>query len=184
MPISWNPTTWIDKLIEQRMHTAGQAMVGIAKALVPVDTGLLKSTIAYTYLPDSKTLTLHADTGYAYFIEAGTHKMAPRPYLRPAINAAGPAFLTGRLGGVSTQIMAGTYNDANHVPLKIKPHIRPSIAAANMTHNVGATARTKLTAIHMDRSNEARRVRVGLEQKSRVLMSNLSKLNRIRKPWN
>lgn len=184
MPISWNPLNWVDRLVEQRMHVAGQAMVGIARALVPVDTGLLKSTITYTYLPDTKTLTLHADTGYALFVEQGTYKMAARPYLRPALNAAGPAFLTGKLGGVSTQIMAGTYNSPDHVPLSIKPHIRPSIAAANMMHNVGVTARTKLTAIHMNRSNEPRRVRVGLEQKSRVMMTDLSKLNRIRRAWN
>lgn len=184
MPISWKPTKWIDSLIDQRMHAAGQSMVGIAKALVPVDTGLLKRSIYYTYHPESKTLTLHADTGYSLFVEQGTFKMAPRPYLRPALNAAGPAFLTGKLGGVSTQIMAGTYNEPDHVPLTIRPHVRPRIAAANMTHNVGVTARSKLTAIHMNRANEARRVRVGLKQESRVMTSSLSKLNRIRKAWN
>jgi hypothetical protein len=166
------------------MHVAGQAMVGIAKALVPVDTGLLRSTIAYSYAPDTKTLTLHADTGYSLFVETGTHKMAARPYLRPAMNAAGPAFLTGKLASVSTQIMAGTYNNPFHVPLKIKPHIRPSIEAANMKHNVGVTSRTSLTAIHMNRANEARRHNIGLKQESRVMMSSLSKLNRIRKAWN
>lgn len=184
MPIQWNPLTWVDKLIEQRMHVAGQAMVGIAKALVPVRTGLLQSRIYYTYAPDTKTLTLHADTGYALLVETGTHKMAARPYLRPALNAAGPSFLTGKLASVSTQIMAGTYNDKFHTPLKIKPHIRPTIDAANMKHNVGVTSRTKLTAIHMNRANEARRHNIGLKQESRVMMSDLSKLNRIRKSWN
>jgi hypothetical protein len=133
MPITWNPTKWLDSLIESRMHVAGQAMVGIAKALVPVDTGLLRSTIAYSYAPDTKT---------------------------------------------------GTYNNPFHVPLKIKPHIRPSIEAANMKHNVGVTSRTKLTAIHMNRANEARRHNIGLKQESRVMMTSLSKLNRIRKAWN
>jgi hypothetical protein len=184
MGIQWNPTKWIDDLVEKRMHAAGQAMVTIAKALVPVDTSLLQRSIYYTYSPDTKTLTLHADTGYAIFVEAGTHKMAARPYLRPALNAAGPAFLTGKFTGVSTQIMAGTYNNPNHQPLKIKPHIRPSISAANKTHNVGVTSRTKLTAVHMNRANESRRHNVGLNQTNKVMLSSLTKLNRIRKAWN
>jgi hypothetical protein len=184
MPISWNPTSWIDRLVEQRMHVAGQSMVAMAKALVPVDTGLLKSKIYYTYAPATKTLTLHADTGYSLFVEQGTHKMAPRPYLRPAINAFAPAFLTGKFTGVSTQIMGGTFNDEFHVPLKIQSKIRPHIAAANAMHNVGAVARTKLTAVHMTRDNEPRRHNVGLQQKNKVILSSLSKLNRMRKAWN
>lgn len=184
MPISWNPTKWIGDLIEQRMHLAGQSMVQIAKSLVPVDTGLLKSRIFYTYQPSTKTLTLHADTGYAIFVEGGTHKMRPQPFLRPAINAVAPAFLTGKLMGVSTQIMAGTFNDVSHKPLMIKPHIRPLIAAANAMHNVGAVSRTKLTAVHMSRNNEPRRFTKGFSKARRVMMSDLSKLNKIRKPWN
>lgn len=184
MPINWNPTKWIDNLVEQRMHAAGQSMVAVAKSLVPVDTGLLKSKIYYTYAPDLKLLTLHADTGYSEFVEYGTHKMAARPYLRPAMNVAGPAFLTGKLSGVSTQIIVGTYNNPYHNPLKIKPHIRPHISAANMTHNVGAVSRTRLTAISMDRNNEPLRHNVGLRQTNKIVTANLSKLNRIRNAWN
>jgi hypothetical protein len=184
MPIQWNPLTWLDRLIEQRMHIAGQAMVGMAKVFAAEDTGYMKAHIYYTYAPDTKTLTLHSDAHYSIYQEFGTFQMPPHPFMRPALNAVGPSFLTGKLSGVSTQMMVGTSLDPFHTPLKIQPHIRPRIAAANLTHNVGVTSRTRLTAIHMDRSNEPRRVRVGKEQKSRVLMSSLSKLNRIRKAWN
>lgn len=186
MPISWKPTTWINKLIDDRMMIAGQSMVAVAKSLVPVDTGLLKSRIYFTYLASSKTLTLHADTGYAWLVETGTHRTRPQPYLRPAINAVAPSFLTGKITGVNTQIMAGTFNDVDHAPLKIRPKIRPHIEAANRMHNVGATKRTQFTAVHMNRQNEPRRHRVGLNQTSKVIMSSLSKhrLNTRRDAWN
>lgn len=184
MPISWNPTKWLDSLIEQRMLIAGQSMVAVAKSLAAVDTGQMRDSVYATYQPETKTLTLHADAPWSIYNEYGTHKMSPRPFLRPALNAAGPAFLTGKITGVSTQIMAGTFNSPNHVPLKIKPHIRPRIAAANAMHNVGVTSRTRLTAVHMTRQNESRRVNVGLKQTSKVMLSSLSKLNQIRKAWN
>lgn len=166
------------------MLAAGTSMVAIAKALAPEDTGFLKQNIYFTYQASTKTLTLHSDAPYSLFQEYGTAHHRPHPFLRPALNAAGPAFLTGKFTGVSTQIMAGTYNNPNHVPLKIKAHIRPSISAANKAHNVGVTSRTKLTAVHMNRANESRRHNVGLKQTNKVMLSSLTKLNRIRKAWN
>lgn len=186
MPINWKPTTWINKLIDERMLVAGQAMVNVAKSLAPVDTGLLKSKIYYTYAPGQKLLSLHCDVGYAFFQEFGTYRHRPQPFLRPAINAVAPSFLTGKITGVNTQIMAGTFNDVDHAPLKIRPKIRPHIEAANRMHNVGATKRTQFTAVHMNRQNEPRRHRVGLNQTSKVIMSSLSKhrLNTRRDAWN
>jgi hypothetical protein len=184
MPISWNPTSWIDSLIEKRMHLAGQAMVAKAKALVAVDSGTLQESIGYRYDPATKTLTLFAGTHYALYQEFGTSLMKPHPYLRPALNVAGPAFLTGALGGVTTQIALGTSLGPDYVPRKIQPHIRPHIAAANALNNVGAASRAKLVALHMDRKNKQVHVNVGLEQKSKVRISSLSKLNRLRGAWN
>jgi len=186
MPINWKPTTWINKLIDERMMVAGQAMVNVAQSLVPVDTGLLKSKIYFTYLPATKTLTLHADTGYSLYVETGTYKMRPQPYLRPAINAVAPSFLTGKVMGVKTQVMAGTYNDVDHQPRMIKPSIRPRIAAANRMHNVGAVKRSEFTAVHMNRQNEPRRHKVGLTQTPKVILSSLTKrrVNTRNDAWN
>ena len=60
------------------------------------------------------------------------------------------------------------------------------IAAANRMHNVGATAKSRFTAIHMNRNNVPRTRRVGLEQKSQTILSNLSKhrVNTRRDAWN
>lgn len=186
MPINWKPTTWINKLIDERMLVAGQAMVNVAKSLAPVDTGLLKSKIYYTYAPGQKLLSLHCDVGYAFFQEFGTYRHRPQPFLRPAINAVAPSFLTGKVMGINTQIMAGTYNAEDHAPRMIQPKIRPRIAAANRMHNVGATRRTEFTAVHMKRNNEPRTRRVGLQQKEQVVLSSLSKrkLNTRRDAWN
>lgn len=186
MPIKWNPTGWIGDLIEKRMHVAGQAMVGLAKAYAAVDTGQMRASIYYTYAPDQKLLTLHCDVPWAWYNELGTYKMKPHPFMRPAMNAVAPAFLTGKLMGVSTQIMAGTYNDEYHKPRMIKPKIRPHIASANAEHNIGATTRARFTAVHMNRDNEVRRYTKGASKVRRAMMSDLGRfgLNKIRKAWN
>jgi hypothetical protein len=118
--------------------------------------------------------------------EFGTFRMPAHPFLRPALNAVAPSFLTGKITGVSTQVVLGSSLDTNHVPRKIQPHIRPRISASNRLYNVGATARSEFTAVHMTRQNQVRRQNVGLKQESRVVMSSLTKsgLNKIRKAWN
>lgn len=53
-----------------------------AKALAPVDTGYLKSSIS------SDIAGFHAEIGptadYGHFVENGTSRMSPQPYMRPA----------------------------------------------------------------------------------------------------
>lgn len=180
MPIEWLANkfnTWLDKRIEERAHIAGRAMVEVAKAMVPVDTGLLKSRIYYTYMPSRKLLTLHADTFYSLYVEHGTYKMAPRPYLRPALLVAGPAFLTG----VRTQVMGGMSVGINHKPMQILPRIRPQISRANQRFNVGIVRRTEASAVHMNRHNEPVRESGG---RRRVVISRLNQLHKRRRAWN
>lgn len=180
MPIRWNPTKWIDDLIDDRMHKAGQSMVGVAKMLAAVDTGLMRSRIYYTYAPDQKLLTLHCDVHYAIYQEFGTYQMPPHPFLRPAMNAAGPAFLTGKLTGVTTQMMVGSSLPKNYKPRTIKSHIRPLISAANKLHNVGVTARSRLSAVHLTRASEP----MGPGNRTPVYDLTHTQLNRIRRSWN
>lgn len=176
MGISWlgdRFMRFVDKEIEKRAHAAGRAMVSVAQSLVPVETGLLQSRIFYTYSPQQRLLTLHADTHYSLYVEHGTYKMAPRPYLRPALAVAGPAFLTG----ISTQVMAGSSLPVGYTPRTILPHIRPHIAAANKRFNRGIVKRTTATAVHMDRANEA------LRSGGKVVMSRIPQLHRRRGAW-
>jgi len=76
---------------------ATAAMVEIrAKDIVPVDTGNLKNSIQTTMENDLlaivSTGTTEEDAPYAIYVEYGTRRMAARPYMRPAAEAARPAF--------------------------------------------------------------------------------------------
>jgi HK97 gp10 family phage protein len=62
-----------------------------AKAVVPVDTGNLKNSIQ-TEMESDLTAVVSTGVEYAPYVEYGTHKMAPRPYLGSAAEAVKPAF--------------------------------------------------------------------------------------------
>ncbi len=75
--------------VDTKMRLTGEAIVAKAKELVHVDTGQTQASIGYTYRQSDKTLSIHADTPWALFLEMGTRHSRPYPYLRPAIAAAG-----------------------------------------------------------------------------------------------
>ena len=54
-----------------------------AKKLCPVDTGRLRNSITHAQY-DENTEVIGSNVEYAPYVELGTHKMAARPYLRPA----------------------------------------------------------------------------------------------------
>ena len=64
-----------------------------AKALVPVDTGNLKSSIQTTQEGPLTALVGPRDVDYAVYVEYGTSRMAAQPYMRPAAERVQPAFL-------------------------------------------------------------------------------------------
>lgn len=63
-----------------------------AKGRAPVDTGTLRRSI-HTVAPRRGVREVGTNLGYAWFVEAGTHRMAARPYLTPAAEAARPRFV-------------------------------------------------------------------------------------------
>ena len=67
-----------------------------AKTLAPVDTGFLRSSIKTSDLrsvsADSPEAEVRASANYAQYVELGTSRMAPQPFLGPAADKHEPAF--------------------------------------------------------------------------------------------
>lgn len=63
-----------------------------AKAVVPVDTGNLKNSIAAEMTGPAEAI-VGTGVEYSVYVELGTVKMAARPYLIPAAEHARPSFI-------------------------------------------------------------------------------------------
>lgn len=73
-------------------------VVADAKRLAPVDTGRLRNSIGTTAAGESgmlgsQSVSVVATAPYAGFVEFGTSRNPPQPYMRPAVARHRPAFL-------------------------------------------------------------------------------------------
>lgn len=84
---AWKKGT-LDPAVTIMLNKMGSAVAEEARRLCPVDTGQLKASIGYTVRQSDKTVQIHADMPYAYFVEWGTRNTRAQPFLRPAILAA------------------------------------------------------------------------------------------------
>ena len=78
-------------LIKELMNEAGRTGSALSKSLVPVDTGALKNSIKFRNTTNrgwSFILRAEATMDYATFVEEGTSRMAPRPFLLPGVELA------------------------------------------------------------------------------------------------
>lgn len=97
--IRWtrHPLT-ISREAEQRaaaaVMKAAHDIEGLAKRVVPVDTGNLKNSIQVA--EDGPLAATIGPRGveYDYYVEMGTRRMGARPYMRPAAEHVRPAFIT------------------------------------------------------------------------------------------
>lgn len=84
----------------QVVRKAAHDVEASAKRRAPVDTGTLRNSIS-----TSSTGPFSAEVGptvaYGVYLEHGTSKMAPRPYMSPALDEVTPAFVAAieQLGG-------------------------------------------------------------------------------------
>jgi len=78
-----------------------------AKLRAPVDTGALRNSISTTLFGaglgagDTIAAEVGPEVHYGIYVEYGTYKMAPRPYLGPAFDEVEPGFAAAleELGG-------------------------------------------------------------------------------------
>ena len=68
------------------LESTSKDMLEYSKAIVPVESGELKNSIETVV--ENNTITLSANTDYALFVEMGSKKHNPEPFLRPSMNRA------------------------------------------------------------------------------------------------
>lgn len=68
---------------ERALEAIGLVAEGYAKLRTPVDTGRLRSSVSHAVSGDSAYIGTNVE--YAPYVEMGTVKMAPRPYIKPAV---------------------------------------------------------------------------------------------------
>lgn len=69
--------------LHRALTKIGLVAVSYAKRLCPVDTGRLRNSI--TFYTEDKAVHIGTNVEYAQFVEEGTSKQKPQPYLRPAV---------------------------------------------------------------------------------------------------
>lgn len=70
--------------VEQALIAIGLTAETYAKQECPVDTGRLRNSITHEVDMNEQAAIIGSNVEYAAYVELGTSKMAPRPYLRPA----------------------------------------------------------------------------------------------------
>lgn len=90
------------KLARTAVIKSGADLQRIAKRSAPVDTGNLRNSITRTTTSrgDEITTEVGPTVNYGRFVEYGTSRMRPQPYMMPAADAVEPGFIKamGMLG--------------------------------------------------------------------------------------
>lgn len=74
-----------DEAIYNALEIIGNKAADYAAALAPVDTGRLRNSLTSEVHMDEKAVYIGTNVEYAPFVELGTYKQRPQPYLKPAI---------------------------------------------------------------------------------------------------
>lgn len=74
----------IDQALVKALEEVGLVAEGYAKKACPVDTGRLRNSITHQVRPSEKSVYIGTNVEYAPYVELGTSRMKPQPFLRPA----------------------------------------------------------------------------------------------------
>lgn len=92
-----NATGKIVPLVQSATEKSLADIVRVAQNLVPVDTGYLKSSIGSDPVTVDKKGTVSGVAGptadYAEYVEDGTSRMGPQPYMGPAAERVAPLWV-------------------------------------------------------------------------------------------
>ena len=74
----------IDQAIAKALTMIGQQAEGYAKLMCPVDTGRLRNSITNQIDLQENAVYIGTSVEYAPYVEFGTSRRSPHPYLKPA----------------------------------------------------------------------------------------------------
>ena len=86
--------TEIEEKVSNALTKVAYDMEAEAKRLCPVDTGRLRNSINIDI--QGTKIIISANTNYAQYVEFGTYKQHPQPYIRPALYKALSFFINKR----------------------------------------------------------------------------------------
>lgn len=71
--------------VERALTAIGMTGESHAKDLCPVDTGRLRNSITNAVEMGEQAVYIGTNVEYAAYVELGTSRMKPQPYLKPAV---------------------------------------------------------------------------------------------------
>ena len=74
----------IDQAIAKALTMIGQQAEGYAKLICPVDTGRLRNSITNAIDTEANAVYIGTNVEYGPYVELGTSRRHPHPYLKPA----------------------------------------------------------------------------------------------------
>lgn len=76
----------IDRALVAALEETGLVAEGYAKRACPVDTGRLRSSITHIVDEGTRHVIIGTNVEYAPYVELGTRRHEPQPFLYPAAN--------------------------------------------------------------------------------------------------
>ena len=129
----WNDSWEAEALqeLDTKLAAFGGDLANAMQAFAPVDTGLLRQSIADSYDTATHTLTIHIGAPYAVYVEFGTRNQDPHPYIRPAIVEYAAVF---QAWGLSTELLI-------HPPILSPTHLRATTGGFRIPKGAKLNAR-------------------------------------------
>lgn len=76
----------IDRALVAALEEVGLVAEGYAKRACPVDTGRLRNSITHIVDEGTRHVVIGTNVEYAPYVELGTRRQKPQPFLKPAAN--------------------------------------------------------------------------------------------------